>query len=73
MKEKPDTSIKRWTTQIEAKDPRDNSMKIWSGPLAYGRNTEEATEYLQDNGLGYCRVIGEFIEEGIFTYQINKN
>jgi len=55
--------MKKWTTIIMAIDPVDNNMKQWSGPIIKAQSEEAAERYCQMNGLGYCRVYGEFVEE----------
>lgn len=51
-----------WTTEIIAIDPIDGQEKLWQGPYVPGRTIEEAMEYCQMNGLGYCQVVGKHIE-----------
>lgn len=68
--------IKQWTTEIWAVDPIDyndsdsretisriHSVK-WQGPHVPGATIQEAQEYCNKNGLGYCRVVGILVEEG---------
>ena len=62
--------MKMWTTEIWAYSPAQlfapwaaDPVK-WQGPHVPGRNIEEAQEYCNKNGMGYCRVYGELIEEG---------
>jgi len=55
--------MKTWTTEIIAIDPLDNTFKRWSGQRAYGNTIQEADMYCRKNGLGYCKVVGELIEE----------
>ena len=38
-------------------------MKLWGGPNIEAETQKAAEEYCQENGLGYCKVIGELIEE----------
>lgn len=53
--------MKIWLTQIEAIDPNDGELKIWAGPKVFGITLKFAELYAEQNGLGYCKIIGEFI------------
>lgn len=55
--------MKKWLTEIEALDGRTGEFKKWGGPNVPGLTAQDATEYCHDNGLGYCKVIGELIAE----------
>lgn len=55
--------MKLWVTEIRAIDPRTGGMKKWCGPNVPGINLIDAERYCQENGLGYCKVIGELIAE----------
>jgi hypothetical protein len=63
-----------WLTEIQAVDPIDGEMKSWSGPNIKANTIEEAKAYCDNNGLGYCKVIGKLIatakadEEGNIDY-----
>ena len=48
-----------WTTEIQATDPIDNELKLWQGPNIPGESIEDAIEYCNENGLGYCKVVGK--------------
>lgn len=52
-----------WLTEIRAVDPVDGQMKTWAGPDVPGNSREEAERYCQENGLGYCEVIGSLVLE----------
>lgn len=52
-----------WVTEIHAIDPRDGEMKVWCGPDVPGINHDDAVNYCQQNGLGYCQVLGELMGE----------
>lgn len=47
-----------YVTEIQAIDPRTGEMKRWGGPDVPGLTHAMAEEYCQQNGLGYCKVIG---------------
>lgn len=55
--------MRMWVTQIKAVDPRDGELKTYFGPNVPGVNHEDAEGYCQQNGLGYCWVLGELIGE----------
>jgi hypothetical protein len=55
--------VKIWVTQIRAIDPEDGEMKLWAGPDIEAETYEAACAFVQSNGLGYCEVIGELVEE----------
>ena len=55
--------MKLWLTEISAYDPATGQMKEWGGPNVPGINLVDAKRYCQMNGLGYCKVLGELIEE----------
>lgn len=52
-----------YTTEIEAVDPTTGKVEKYQGPNVPGQNEDEAREYCQKNGLGYCRVAGKLVEE----------
>lgn len=52
-----------WVTEIKAIDPNDGVLKSWCGPNVPGINHEDAVRFCQNDGLGYCRVIGELTAE----------
>lgn len=55
--------MNHYVTEIRALDPLSGRMKIWCGPNVPALNYAEADRYCQENGLGYCMVVGELIEE----------
>lgn len=63
---------KMWTTEIWAYDAKCQTTRItdydyptkWQGPHVPGTSIEDAQRYCDTNGMGYCRVVGELIEEG---------
>lgn len=61
---------KIWTTEIWAVnhtryfDPARGFPIKWQGPYVPGTSIEDAQRYCDTNGMGYCRVVGELIEEG---------
>lgn len=55
--------MKTWVTSIYAKSPIDGEIKEYGGPNVPGINVKDAEKYCEENGLGYCKVIGELICE----------
>ncbi|MDO6389051.1 hypothetical protein Q4E40_02845 [Pontibacter sp. BT731] len=57
--------MKQWVTEIMALDPTapERGLVKYGGPEVPGNTQEEAEVYCQENGLGYCKVIGELICE----------
>lgn len=53
-------------TYIKAIDPKDNTLKEWAGPDIEASSKEEANRYLQENGLGYCKVVGRRVDSFIY-------
>ena len=54
----------RWATEILAIDPNsDRGIVKWEGPNIEAETHEEAERYCQENGLGYCKVLGELVCE----------
>lgn len=55
--------MKLYTTRIRAINPLNGEMAVFSGPYVPGISLEDARNYCQENGLGYCEVDGELICE----------
>jgi hypothetical protein len=64
---------KLWVTSIEAKCVKTGEMHKFMGPYVPGFSFEDAEKYCQANGLGYCRVVGEFIKETPFIDKESLN
>ena len=62
-------------TSILAISPLDGELTEFAGPDIEADSFDEAIEYCQENGLGYCKVEGELIEEvnDIPDFEINLN
>ena len=54
---------KKFTTILQAIDPKDGQLKTWHGQIIEAKNIVEAKRFCQKNGMGYLRVVGEFIAE----------
>jgi len=55
--------MKKWVTDIMAIDPKSGELKKWCGPEVPGISLKDAEFFCDNNGLGYCKVIGELIAE----------
>ena len=55
--------MKQWVTEIKAIRPQDGELIVYCGPEVPGETHEDAKAYCQENGLGYCNVLGELIAE----------
>lgn len=55
--------MKLFATEITAICHLTNRLIKWGGPNVPGIDEASAQEYCQQNGLGYCKVIGELICE----------
>jgi len=70
--------MKLFTTTIQAIDPSDGELKLWGGPNVPGISFKDARFYCDNNGLGYCEILGELVaeiptkEDDSFTPDFNK-
>lgn len=55
--------MKYFTTQIKAICPIHKELFTWVGPHVPGIDIKSAQKYCDENGLGYCTVIGELVAE----------
>ena len=55
--------MKRYSTQIKAINPQTQELVCWAGPNVVGVSVSDAQKRCNNNGLGYCEVIGELIAE----------
>lgn len=55
--------MKKWTTEIMAVDPCTGDLTKWQGPHIQAPTITDAEIYCQENGLGYCKVIGQLVSE----------
>ena len=57
--------MKLWVTEIKAIDPSnpDRGIVTYCGPEVPGLTLKHAEQYCQENGLGYCKVLGELVAE----------
>lgn len=65
--------MKTFCTEIQAINPRDGKLTSWSGPRVQALSWGLAEEYLQIQGLGYARIIGEYIQEQPFQEEKKEN
>lgn len=50
-----------WLTEIKAINPDTGELCKWSGPRIEADTMNEANDYCNRNGLGYCHVVGKFV------------
>lgn len=55
--------IKLWVTEITAISPITGDMTKYGGPDVPGISASDAQSYCENNGLGYCKVIGELVAD----------
>lgn len=55
--------MKQYLTEIKAISPIDGELKTYCGPEVPGISFSDAQAYCENNGLGYCKVIGELVAE----------
>ena len=55
--------MKQYVTEIKAISPVDGELKTYCGPEVPGISFSDAQAYCENNGLGYCKVIGELVAE----------
>jgi hypothetical protein len=51
--------MRHFITEIEARDPKDGQLKVWSGEIIEAPSMELAEQFLQMNEWGYMRIVGE--------------
>jgi hypothetical protein len=52
-----------YVTEIKAISPNTGELTTFLGPNVPGISEQDAQDYCENNGLGYCKVIGELIAE----------
>ena len=52
-----------YVTEIKALCPHTGEMKTYCGQEVQGISLEDAQNYCDTNGLGYCKVIGLLVAE----------
>lgn len=55
--------MKTYATEIKAVCPKTGDLKTYGGPNVPGISVDTANDYCQNNGLGYCKVLAQLIEE----------
>lgn len=66
-----------YVTVVRAICPITGELKTFSGPRVPGISEEDANNYCQNNGLGYCKVVGILVaeipcKEGTFNPDMDK-
>ncbi|MEN6569005.1 MAG: hypothetical protein ABFC18_03230 [Rikenellaceae bacterium] len=62
-----------WLTEIQANDPITGEIQIWAGPEIEANTEQQAIDYCNSNGLGYCKVIGCYDEASELISGICEN
>lgn len=52
-----------YVTEIKAESPLTGEIKTWCGPSVPGISFSDAQQHCEENGLGYCKVIGLLVME----------
>jgi hypothetical protein len=52
-----------YITEIKALSPHTGELKTYCGPEVPGISFADAQNYCENNGLGYCKVVGLLIAE----------
>lgn len=52
-----------YVTEIHAICPIRDELVVWCGPNVPGITAKDAQRYCNENGLGYCKVIGQLVSE----------
>jgi hypothetical protein len=55
--------MRLWCTEIRAICPISGEMRVYGGPNIRAITRELAFIYCQENGLGYCKIVGELVAE----------
>ena len=55
--------MKLFVTEIQAINPLTGELTTWDGPHIPAISWSDAEAYCQENGLGYCKVIGILLAE----------
>lgn len=64
--------MKYWTTLIIAKDPFTGQLKNYSTSPVPGETKQDAELYCQNNGLGFCKIVGESFGEQDCSMEVEK-
>lgn len=64
--------MRYFETLIKAVDPETNELLTWQGPHIPAYTEEEAKDYVQRNGLGYCKITGQWIVSEVPTDEQGK-
>jgi hypothetical protein len=52
-----------YVTEIKAIKPSTGCLTTYGGPNVPGISAGDAQDYCENNGLGYCKVIGLLVDE----------
>ena len=60
--------MKTFITEIWALDYKTGKFELWSGPEIEAPDMDGAQTFCDENGFGYCKVIGEKLSENEISY-----
>lgn len=65
--------MKKFTTSVEAINPHTGELNLFNGPVIEAVSWEQAQYNCDNNGLGYCRVDGEYKGEkpDVLKHELN--
>jgi hypothetical protein len=52
-----------YVTEIKAIDPQTGELCDWCGPHIEAKSIEDARRFCDNNGMGYCKIIGKLLDE----------
>lgn len=61
-------ATKTYLTEVRAICPKTGELLSWAGARVPGISPQDAQNYCDKNGLGYCKVIGVLHEDDTGTY-----
>lgn len=60
--------MKTFITEVIAINPKNDYLETWAGPEIEAETIEQAQAWCDENGFGYCIVIGEKLFENEMHY-----
>ena len=64
--------MKHFETLIKAICPKTKELLIWQGPYIPAYTKEEAQDHIDRNGLGYCKLTGQWVIYEVPTDSVGK-
>lgn len=63
--------MKAFATEIIAICPKSGDLLKWCGCTVYAPSWEAAEQWLNNNGMGYCKVVGELVQHEEYVFNLN--